>query len=115
MAERDRNTLEQFDTRFPLAIYRLQFNSEFTFRKAKELVDYLNTLGISDYYASPLLAARPGSVHGYDVIDPTKLNPELGTDVDLQSLSTALKSHGMGMILDVFPNHKHLSKINAVF
>jgi (1->4)-alpha-D-glucan 1-alpha-D-glucosylmutase len=95
----------QRDLRIPSATYRLQFHSQFTLQQAADLAAYLAALGISDYYASPLFAARPGSTHGYDVIDPTRLNPELGTDENLQKLAAALRTHGMGMMLDVVPNH----------
>jgi len=91
--------------RIPSATYRLQFNKHFTFRDATALVDYLDDLGISDVYASPILAARPGSVHGYDVVDHGRLNPELGTESDLDALAAALKARNMGMVLDVVPNH----------
>jgi (1->4)-alpha-D-glucan 1-alpha-D-glucosylmutase len=91
--------------RIPLATYRLQFNKDFTLRDATALVPYLAALGISDIYASPFLAARPGSVHGYDVVDPTRLNPEIGSDEDLDALVTALQQRGMGLLMDVVPNH----------
>jgi (1->4)-alpha-D-glucan 1-alpha-D-glucosylmutase len=91
--------------RIPSATYRLQFNKNFTFRDATALVDYLDALGITDIYASPILAARPGSMHGYDVVDHSRLNPELGTESDLDALAAALKSRDMGMVLDVVPNH----------
>ncbi|HEX4947900.1 MAG TPA: malto-oligosyltrehalose synthase, partial [Blastocatellia bacterium] len=96
---------KQINVRLPLASYRLQFHSQFTLSQAAELADYLHALGISDYYASPLFTARPGSLHGYDVIDPTTLNPELGTEADLQALSARLRARDMGMMLDVVPNH----------
>src|SRR4051812_39505897 len=85
--------------------YRVQLNASFTLRRALEIVDYLDKLGISHLYCSPLLAARPGSVHGYDVIDPTRLNPELGTPDDLGALAEALHARGMGLVLDIVPNH----------
>jgi (1->4)-alpha-D-glucan 1-alpha-D-glucosylmutase len=66
--------------RVPRATYRLQFNRGLTFSDAAGLVPYLADLGVSDLYASPLMRARPGSTHGYDVVDPTALNPELGTE-----------------------------------
>ncbi len=91
--------------RIPGCTYRLQFNNNFNFRDATALVDYLNALGVSDVYASPILAARPGSIHGYDVIDHARLNPELGTESDLDALAAALRERGMGMVLDVVPNH----------
>jgi (1->4)-alpha-D-glucan 1-alpha-D-glucosylmutase len=105
MAESIAQPLEQRDLRIPLATYRLQFHSQFTLQQAAELVPYLAALGICDYYASPLFAARPGSTHGYDVIDPTRLNPELGTEENLRALAAALRAHGLGMLLDVVPNH----------
>lgn len=89
----------------PDATYRWQFNQQFTLRKAAELVAYLHELGISDCYTSPLLTARPGSLHGYDVIDHTKLNPELGGKEDFVAFASELKKRGMGLILDVVPNH----------
>lgn len=105
MADFRTQPLTQRDSRIPSATYRLQFHSQFTLQQAADLAAYLAALGISDYYASPLFAARPGSTHGYDVIDPTRLNPELGTEENLQRLAAALRTHGMGMMLDVVPNH----------
>jgi (1->4)-alpha-D-glucan 1-alpha-D-glucosylmutase len=92
-------------SRIPICTYRLQFNKDFNFRDATALVDYLDALGVSDVYASPLLAARPGSTHGYDVIDHGRVNPELGTESDLDALAAALRARGMGLLLDVVPNH----------
>ncbi|MBI1913245.1 MAG: malto-oligosyltrehalose synthase [Planctomycetes bacterium] len=89
----------------PRATYRLQFNRHFTFRDAREQVDYLHELGISDLYASPVLMARPGSPHGYDICDHTQLNPELGGLEGFDALSAALHERGMGLILDMVPNH----------
>lgn len=91
--------------RIPLATYRLQFNREFTFKQASDLISYLYRLGISDIYASPLFAARPGSLHGYDVTDPTKLNPEIGSEDDFLNFARQLKEREMGLIMDVVPNH----------
>ncbi|HVV49130.1 MAG TPA: malto-oligosyltrehalose synthase [Polyangia bacterium] len=91
--------------RIPTCTYRLQFNKNFNFRDATALVDYLSALGVSDVYASPFLAARPGSMHGYDVIDHARLNPEIGTESDLDALAAALRDRGMGLLLDVVPNH----------
>ncbi len=91
--------------RIPTATYRLQFNHLFTLKQASTITDYLCDLGISDCYASPLFMARKGSMHGYDVIDPTKLNPELGTREDFNEFSALLKQRGMGLMLDVVPNH----------
>ena len=89
----------------PLSTYRLQFNRSFTFSQAAELVPYLAELGISHCYASPYLRARPGSMHGYDIIDHHHLNPEIGTPEDYERFVAALHEHGMGQILDVVPNH----------
>ncbi|PJA77632.1 MAG: malto-oligosyltrehalose synthase, partial [Nitrospirae bacterium CG_4_9_14_3_um_filter_51_5] len=89
----------------PLSTYRLQFNASFTFQDASRILPYLAQLGITDCYASPYLKAAPGSTHGYDVVDPTELNPEIGTEADYQVFVQALHHHGMGQILDVVPNH----------
>jgi len=89
----------------PVATYRLQLNSRFTFRDALALVDYLDGLGISHVYASPVAAARSGSLHGYDVIDPARLNPEIGSPEEFRAFSDALLGRGMGLILDIVPNH----------
>jgi (1->4)-alpha-D-glucan 1-alpha-D-glucosylmutase len=97
-------------THIPLSTYRLQFNQQFTFRDAASIVDYLARLGISDCYASSYLAAVPGSAHGYDVADPTRLNPEIGTSDDYWRWVDSLRDHGMGHILDVVPNHMGIAK-----
>ncbi len=91
--------------RIPLSTYRLQFNRDFTFNQAREIVPYLSALGISHLYASPYLKARPGSLHGYDIIDHNKLNPEIGTDEEFESLCATLAEYGMGQVLDIVPNH----------
>ena len=87
------------------ATYRLQLNSEFTLDSARAIVPYLARLGISHIYAAPLLRSRPGSRHGYDVVDPTRLDPELGSDASFDALVAELRAHDMGMILDIVPNH----------
>jgi (1->4)-alpha-D-glucan 1-alpha-D-glucosylmutase len=89
----------------PVATYRFQFHREFRFKDARKLVPYLASLGISHLYASPFLKARPGSTHGYDVIDHNSVNPEIGTEAELNELIKTLKDHGMGMVLDLVPNH----------
>jgi len=89
----------------PRATYRLQFNRDFTFAQATELVPYLAELGVSHVYASPYLKARPGSGHGYDIVDHGALNPEIGTAEEHAAFVAALHAHGMGLILDVVPNH----------
>jgi (1->4)-alpha-D-glucan 1-alpha-D-glucosylmutase len=98
--------------RIPVATYRFQFNGQFRFEDAGRLVPYLYRLGISDLYASPILRARKGSSHGYDVTDPTHLNPELGEAADFDSLVGNLKDHGMGLLLDIVPNHMAASPEN---
>ena len=96
--------------RIPIATYRLQFNASFTFRDARSIVGYLEALGISDCYASSYLRAVPGSGHGYDIADPTMLNPEIGTDEEYWSWVGALRQAGMGHILDVVPNHMGIAR-----
>lgn len=89
----------------PRATYRLQLNGTFTFADAESAIPYLQELGVSHLYLSPCLKARPGSVHGYDIIDHEVINPELGGAEGFQNLATAAKAHGMGIILDIVPNH----------
>ena len=87
------------------ATVRLQLHSDFTLDHAVPLVPYFAQLGISHVYASPILKARAGSRHGYDVVDPTQVNPELGGEAALERLVAALRQHGMGLILDTVSNH----------
>ena len=87
------------------ATLRLQFHKGFTLEQAVPLVPYFASLGISHIYASPLLAARAGSMHGYDVVDPTQVNPELGGEPALRRLVSTLREHNMGLILDIVSNH----------
>ncbi|ABI61645.1 malto-oligosyltrehalose synthase [Granulibacter bethesdensis] len=87
------------------ATARLQFHKDFTLADGTKLVPYLASLGISHLYASPLLKARPGSTHGYDIVDHTQLNPEIGDEAALQTMVAALRQHDMGLILDIVPNH----------
>lgn len=89
----------------PHATYRLQLNPQFTFADASAQVDYLGRLGISHVYLSPVLTARSGSTHGYDVIDYGMVNPELGGEEGLRALVANLRSHDMGVIVDIVPNH----------
>ena len=89
----------------PLATYRVQFNRDFTFAQAAEIVPYLHELGISHCYASPYLKARAGSMHGYDIVDHAALNPEIGTREDYERFVAALRERAMGQILDIVPNH----------
>ncbi|WP_095189034.1 malto-oligosyltrehalose synthase [Pseudomonas sp. Irchel 3E19] len=87
------------------ATLRLQFHKGFTLEQAVPLVPYFARQGISHIYASPLLAARAGSMHGYDVVDPTQVNPELGGEPALRKLVSTLREHRMGLILDIVSNH----------
>src|SRR5688500_13379043 len=91
--------------RAPRATYRVQLNREFKFNDATQIVPYLARLGISHLYTSPILKARAGSMHGYDVVDHTVLNPELGGADDFERLVATLHEHGMGLIVDIVPNH----------
>src|SRR5260221_3839751 len=91
--------------RVPDATYRFQFHAKFRFADAIKLVPYLAKLGISHLYASPFLKARPGSTHGYDVIDHNAVNPEIGTEKELNLLIETLRKHGMGLVPDLVPNH----------
>jgi (1->4)-alpha-D-glucan 1-alpha-D-glucosylmutase len=91
--------------RIPSATYRLQLQRQFTFADAADLVPYLHRLGVSDCYVSPVSTARPGSVHGYDVIDHGQLNPELGGAEAFQRFAGELRRHDLGLLLDVVPNH----------
>ncbi len=93
------------DRRRVSATYRLQFTKDFHFADAEALVPYLHSLGISHIYASPIFAARPGSLSGYDTIDFSLINPEFGGEPAFDSLVRALHGHGMGMIIDFVPNH----------
>ncbi len=87
------------------ATYRLQLSPEFAFADARALVPYLRDLGVSHLYLSPSFQARPGSTHGYDVIDPSKLSDALGGESEFMRLSDAARAAGMGIVLDIVPNH----------
>jgi (1->4)-alpha-D-glucan 1-alpha-D-glucosylmutase len=89
----------------PVATYRVQLTKDFDFDAAAKRVPYLKELGISHLYASPFLAARPGSTHGYDIVDHNRLNPELGGEEAFERLSAVLAEADMGLILDFVPNH----------
>src|SRR3569833_2187796 len=90
---------------FPRSTYRLQLTSDFTFADAMALAPYLESLGISHAYLSPILKARPGSTHGYDTVDHRLLNAELGSQSDFETMAHAFKERGIGLILDIVPNH----------
>src|SRR5947199_10766207 len=89
----------------PIATYRVQLTADFDFDAAARIVPYLKSLGVTHLYASPFMKARKGSTHGYDIVDHTKLNLELGGEVAFERLSDALKRHDLGLILDFVPNH----------
>jgi len=96
----------------PAATYRLQLHHGFRFIAAQALVPYLHDLGISDLYASPFFKARRRSLHGYSVTNPLEINPELGSRISFRALRKVLKSKGMGLLLDIVPNHMALSHDN---
>jgi (1->4)-alpha-D-glucan 1-alpha-D-glucosylmutase len=91
--------------RIPIATYRLQFNPDFNFKKARDILPYLIELGITDIYASPVFKARKGSPHGYDVVNMNQLNPDLGSTKDFDRLIADVKKADMGWIQDIVPNH----------
>ncbi|HUX09281.1 MAG TPA: alpha-amylase family glycosyl hydrolase, partial [Terriglobia bacterium] len=96
----------------PVATYRIQFSLNFRFVDAKNLVPYLHELGITHLYASPRFKAGKGSSHGYDVADPMRINSELGTEEEFEDLIRKLESYGMGLLLDIVPNHMVASSEN---
>lgn len=93
------------ESTFPVSTYRLQFNKQFNFAEAIQYVSYLRRLGISHCYASPFLKARPGSSHGYDIVDHNTINPEIGSPEDFERFVAELQKNGMGLIMDIVPNH----------
>jgi (1->4)-alpha-D-glucan 1-alpha-D-glucosylmutase len=95
-----------------LATYRLQLTKEFTLAHAREVVPFLHALGVTHLYLSPVLQARRGSAHGYDVADPTVVNAELGGEEALRALADAARALGMGILLDVVPNHMGIGPEN---
>jgi (1->4)-alpha-D-glucan 1-alpha-D-glucosylmutase len=92
-------------SQIPRATYRLQLNHDFTFADATAIVPYLSSLGISHCYISPCLKARPGSMHGYDIVDHNSFNPEIGSAEDFDRFVEALHKHDLGLIIDIVPNH----------
>ena len=94
------------------ATYRLQLHAGMDLRAARAVVPYLARLGVSHVYVSPLLQARRESRHGYDVVDPTRLDPKLGTPADLVAFVRTLRRHGMGLVLDLVPNHMAIGAEN---
>ncbi len=99
--------------RVPTSTYRFQFRAEFPLVKGTDALAYLHSLGVGWAYTSPILAARPGSTHGYDVIKHDLVNPEVGTDADFVAFSSALRERGMGLLLDTVPNHMGVGTDNT--
>ncbi len=99
-------------SQIPSATYRLQFNRNFRFEDATRILDYLRDLGITHVYASPILGSRHGSEHGYDATDPTRIDPDLGSEEDFYAFQDALRERGMGIVLDIVPNHMAASSEN---
>ncbi|MBV8809973.1 MAG: malto-oligosyltrehalose synthase, partial [Acidobacteriaceae bacterium] len=95
--------------RTPVATYRLQLHADFGFDAASEVAEYLRDLGISHVYSSPYLQAAPGSTHGYDVVDPHRVNDELGGPEAHERFSLKLGACGLGQVLDIVPNHMAIS------
>jgi (1->4)-alpha-D-glucan 1-alpha-D-glucosylmutase len=104
--------MQVIDGRAPRATYRVQFRKEFGFADAAAIVPYLARLGVSHVYASPLLTARPGSTHGYDIVDHDSINPEFGGEAGFDRFVEALHGHDMGLILDIVPNHMWVGQEN---
>jgi (1->4)-alpha-D-glucan 1-alpha-D-glucosylmutase len=100
------------ELRIPLATYRIQFSLGFRFVDGRDLVPYLNELGVTDLYSSPRFRARRGSPHAYDVANPLQINSELGTEDEFAELAEKLQAYGMGLVLDIVPNHMATSSEN---
>ena len=101
--------------RIPIATYRLQFNKQFTFRQAREIVPYLHQLGISHAYASPYFQAGADSMHGYDITDHNKLNAAIGSQEEYDAWIAELHAHSMGQIVDFVPNHMGINDLQNVW
>ena len=105
MQNTDQHAASAREATIPRATYRIQLNSNFTFKNASAIVGYLADLGVSHVYCSPYFRARAGSTHGYDVVDHNAFNPEIGDREDFEHFVAALRAHGMGHVLDIVPNH----------
>ncbi|MCX6212881.1 malto-oligosyltrehalose synthase, partial [Spirosoma sp.] len=89
----------------PVSTYRIQFHKDFTFRDFEQIIPYLDQLGVRTLYASPIFEAVPGSLHGYDSVNPQRINPEIGTETQLRAISRRLSQRGISWIQDIVPNH----------
>src|SRR3954471_2221125 len=96
----------------PRATYRLQLAGDFGCAAARELVPYLRDLGVSHLYLPPSFQARAGSTHGYDVIDPTRISEEFGGEQEFRALAAAAREAGLGIVLDIVPNHMAVDEAN---
>jgi (1->4)-alpha-D-glucan 1-alpha-D-glucosylmutase len=96
----------------PVSTYRVQFGPQFRFTDGERIVPYLDALGVGHLYASPYFRARPGSTHGYDIVDHTRLNPEIGDDDEHRAMIAALHARGMGHVVDFVPNHMGIGTDN---
>lgn len=97
----------------PVATYRIQFHKDFTFTDVEPVIPYLDKLGVRTVYASPIFEATPGSTHGYDSVNPHRVNPEIGTETQLRAISHQLTERGMGWLQDIVPNHMAFDPANA--
>ncbi|HEX6178094.1 MAG TPA: alpha-amylase family glycosyl hydrolase, partial [Thermoanaerobaculia bacterium] len=97
----------------PTGTYRLQFNAEFKYAQGKAIAEYLAELGITAIYSSPALRARKGSMHGYDVVDASMVNPEVGGEEQFRDFQSELQRLKLGFILDIVPNHMAASPENG--
>ncbi len=101
-------------SRVPVSTYRIQFSPSFGFEHAREIIPYLSGLNVSFIYASPIFKSRKGSTHGYDIVDPNQLNPELGTDEQFERLCDELSEYKMGWLQDIVPNHMAYDRQNEL-
>jgi (1->4)-alpha-D-glucan 1-alpha-D-glucosylmutase len=100
--------------KIPVSTYRLQLNHQFRFENISEIIDYLHKLGINFVYASPIFKAKKGSMHGYDIVDPQQLNPELGSYEEFDEVIECLHKHNMGWLQDIVPNHMSYNQENQM-
>src|SRR5215204_5365917 len=99
----------------PIATYRIQFHKGFTLREFESISSYFRKLGVSTIYASPIFRSTPGSVHGYDVLDPNQINPEIGSLEELKNISKNLSQANVGWLQDIVPNHMAFDTRNVWF